>query len=204
MLTTDQIAAEISALGLQLKHTRTSLGEHYLHRLLFSYFSSTGSKEKLKIELNAVLCGLVPGFQNIENYNMTDINKIIEEQKRELEAKLALISGNNLAALMAERKSHEAKIAEIDAKLSHICGELGLEMDFGKTADATGSRTRMPGAEIETRILDTLRAAPGGMSQARISEVAGVSYASVMKWVRENPDKVKTQGERKGKKVFLT
>ena len=46
---------------------------------------------------------------------MSDINKIIEDQKRELEAKLALISGNNLSALMAERKGCEAKIAEIDA-----------------------------------------------------------------------------------------
>jgi hypothetical protein len=35
---------------------------------------------------------------------MSDINKIIEDQKCELEAKLALISGNNLSALMAERK----------------------------------------------------------------------------------------------------
>jgi hypothetical protein len=29
---------------------------------------------------------------------MSDINKIIEDQTRELEAKLAFISGNNLAA----------------------------------------------------------------------------------------------------------
>ena len=203
MLTTEHIASELSGLDFRLRHTLSSLGEHYLHRLVFSYFSGTGSKEKLKSELNPILCGLIDGFQTIENHSMSDINRIIEEQKRAVEAKLALISGNDLAGLMRDRRLHESKITEIDAKLSHICQELGLELDLGEVTEPGGPRTRMPVAEIEKRILEALKAAPDGLSQAGISEVSGVSYASVMKWVRENPDKVRTQGEKRGRKVFL-
>ena len=57
--------------------------------------------------------------------HMTDIAQQIEAEKRELEAKLALISSKNLAALQEERKGYEAKIAEIDSKIQHICTELG-------------------------------------------------------------------------------
>ena len=133
---------------------------------------------------------------------MSDINKIIEDQKRELEAKLALISGNNLSALMTERKGYEAKISEIDAKIQHICKELGIEVGLDAPASKE-RRTRMSGADIEAKILDALKNAPQGLSQIGISEAAGVSYASVVKWLKENGAKVRTEGERKGKRVFL-
>jgi hypothetical protein len=133
---------------------------------------------------------------------MNDISKIIEDQTRELEAKLALISGNNLSALMAERKGYEAKIAEIDAKIQHICKE--LELDLGTGAGAKkGPRTRMSGEVIESKILEPLKNAPEGLSQIAISEASGVSYASVVKWIKENTAKVRTEGERKSKKVFI-
>ena len=106
-----------------------------------------------------MLSGLIPSFQNIDNLTMIDINKIIEDQKRELEAKLALISGNNLSALMAERKGYEAKIAEIDAKIQHICEELGVEV--GLEAAKKERRSRMIGEEIDARILEALKNAPG-------------------------------------------
>jgi hypothetical protein len=132
---------------------------------------------------------------------MSDINKIIEDQKRELEAKLALISGNNLSALMAERKGYEGKIAEIDTKIQLICKELGIELELEAPAKRE-RRTRMSGAEIEVKILDALRNAPQGLSQIEISEATGVSYASVVNWLKENGAKVRTEGERKEKRVF--
>lgn len=156
----------------------------------------------MKTELNAIPSGLIPTFQNIDNHSMSDINKIIEDQTRELEAKLALISGNNLSALMAERKGYEAKIAEIDAKIQHICKELGLEVGTG-TKEAKARRTRMSGEAIEAKILDALKNAPEGLSQIAISEATGVSYASVVKWLKENPERIKIEGKRKGKTVSL-
>lgn len=133
---------------------------------------------------------------------MSDINKIIEDQMRELEAKLALISSNNLSALMAERKGYEAKISEIDAKIQHICKELGIEVGLEAPAKKE-RRSRMSGADIDAKILEVLKNAPQGLSQIAISEATGVSYPSVVKWLKENGAKVRTEGERKAKRVFL-
>jgi len=133
---------------------------------------------------------------------MSDINKIIEDQKRELEAKLALISGNNLSALMAERKGYEGKIAEIDARIQHICNELGIDVGL-EAPSKKERRTRMSGAEIEAKILDALRKAPQGLSQIGISETTGVSYASVVNWLKENTSQTTTTGKRKNKRIFL-
>ena len=165
-----------------------------------TFFDGDPKTQQLKIELNAKNCSLIPSFQNIDNHTMSDINKIIEDQKRQLEAKLALISGNNLSALMAERKGYEAKIAEIDAKIQHICGELGVE---GGLKSATKERrSRMSGTEIDAKILEAIKNSPQGISQIGISEATGVNYGSVVNWLKENAAKVRTEGERKGKKLF--
>ena len=133
---------------------------------------------------------------------MTDITQQIEAQKRDLEAKLALISSNNLAALQQERRGYEAKIVEIDSKIQHICEELGIDVGSG-AAPKQGRRTRMSGAAIEAKIVEALKNAPQGLSQIGISEATGVSYASVVKWIKENAGKIRNEGERKAKKVFL-
>jgi hypothetical protein len=201
MTTTAEIGELIVAHQIQLKYTLANLNDHHLRRGLFTFFGGGPKTQELKTELNAILSGLIPRFQNIDNHSMSDINKIIEDQTRELEAKLALISGNNLSALMAERKGYEAKIAEIDAKIQHICTELGLNVGTG-TKVARGRRTRMSGEAIEARILEVLKNAPEGLSQIGISQASGVSYASVVNWIKENPGKIKTEGKRKAKKVF--
>jgi hypothetical protein len=61
----------------------------------------------------------------------------------------------------------------------------------------------MSGEAIEARILEALKNAPEGLSQIAISEASGVSYASVVNWLKENAAKVRTEGKRKGKKVLL-
>ena len=158
--------------------------------------------EQLKIQINAKNCDLIPSFQNIENHTMTDINQFIEDEKRKLEAKLALISGNNLSALMAERKGYETKISELDAKIHHICEELGIDVGLEEAAKKE-RRTRMSGADIDAKILEALKNAPHGISQIQISKSTGVSYPSVVNWIKDNAAKVRTEGERKGKRVFF-
>lgn len=103
---------------------------------------------------------------------------------------------------MTERKGYEAKISEIDAKIQHICKELGIEVGL-EASERKERRTRMSGADIEAKILDALKNAPQGLSQIGISEATGVSYASVVKWLKENGGKIKVEGERKAKRVFL-
>ena len=94
MPATAPIAKILADHEIQIKYTLANLSDTHLRRGLFNFFGGGTKTEQLKIELNAILCGLIPSFQNIENHTMSDINKIIEDQKRELEAKLALISGN--------------------------------------------------------------------------------------------------------------
>jgi hypothetical protein len=202
MPTTAQIAETLAAHQTELKYTLTNFGDTHLRRGLFNFFGGGVKTQQLKIELNEMLCALIPGFQNIECHTMSEINKIIEDQKREIEAKLALISGNNLASLLVERKGHEAKISEIDTKIQNICGELGI--DVGLESEAKKERrSRMSGEEIDAKILEALKNAPQGLSQIEMSEVTGVNYGSVLNWLKENPSKVRTEGERKAKRMFL-
>ena len=57
--------------------------------------------------------------------------------------------------------------------------------------------------EIDAKILEALKNAPIGISQIAISEAAMDSYASVVNWMKDNAAKVRTEGERKGKRVFV-
>lgn len=102
---------------------------------------------------------------------------------------------------MAERKGYEAKIAEIDAKIQDICEELVVEV--GLEAARKKRRSRMSGQEFTTKMLEALKNAPQGISQIQISNSTGVSYASVVNWIKNNAAKVRTEGERKAKRVFL-
>jgi hypothetical protein len=61
----------------------------------------------------------------------------------------------------------------------------------------------MSGEEIDAKILEALKNAPQGLSQIEMSEVTGVNYGSVLNWLKENPSKVRTEGERKAKRMFL-
>lgn len=90
---------------------------------------------------------------------------------------MALISGNNISAWMVERKGYEAKISEIDAKIQHICRELGIEVGLEGSAK-NERRTRMNGADIDAKILEALKNAPQGFSKIEISKITGVNYAS--------------------------
>ena len=73
---------------------------------------------------------------------------------------------------------------------------------MGLEAARKERRSRMSGEEIDAKILEALENAPEGLSQIAISEASGVSYASVVKWIKENPEAVRIVGERKAKKVI--
>lgn len=58
-------------------------------------------------------------------------------------------------------------------------------------------------AAIDAKIMKVLKASPLGLLQREICEATGVSYASVLNWLQENRSKVRTEGERKARRVFL-
>ena len=60
----------------------------------------------------------------------------------------------------------------------------------------------MSGAEIDAKILEALKNSPFGISQIGLSEATEVNYGSVVNWLKKNAAKVRTEGERKGKRFF--
>lgn len=133
---------------------------------------------------------------------LMDISKLIEREQQELRKKLDLLSGNDINTLIEEKKQYLAKIGEIDSKIKFICNELGLEFPSDDSAPKE-KRTRLNGVEISRRILEVLKAHSEGLSQTQISELTGVSYPSVINFIKENEATLTSQGERKTKKIFL-
>ncbi len=80
MKKTEQIAQDLFHFSTQLKYTLANLTDTYLRRGLFNFFGGGAKTQELKIELNAILCGLIPGFQNIENHTISETSSIIEVQ----------------------------------------------------------------------------------------------------------------------------
>ena len=70
---TELISQNIFYFTTQLKYTLANLTDTHLRRGLFIYFGGGPKTQQLKIELNAILSGLIPSFQNIDKHSMSDI-----------------------------------------------------------------------------------------------------------------------------------
>jgi hypothetical protein len=204
-LNTAEIVERISAVQLEYRQKAALLSDNHLRVVLHSFFMGGKKNQTQKAEIEAILSAVIPGSSEISNRTMNEINQLIEAQKREVEQKLALISSNPLNLLIKEREAHEAKIADIDAKLRSLCKEIGVDLGVACTggADPVSDHPVLEASEMGEKLMSELRRAPRGMSQIDLSKATGRAYSAVMKWVKENPDKVKTTGEKRGKKVFL-
>lgn len=204
-LTTAEILERISAVKVECRQREVFLADNHLRVVLHSFFMGGKKNQTQKAEIEAILSAVIPGSSEISHRTMNEINQLIEAQKRDVEQKLALIAANPLNQLLKEREVHEAKLAAIDAKLRSLCKEIGVDLGSGAGA-AEGTmpeRSAMLASELAEKLVSQLKKAPLGMSQIDLSKATGCSYSAVMKWVKDNPDKVKTAGEKRGKKVFL-
>jgi hypothetical protein len=132
-----------------------------------------------------------------------DITKEIERQAQELQKKLELLRDNNLQELVAKKADLENQLATVEVEIANTCKRLGIA-SVGVSAPARAEkRTRMNGEVIRTKITEVLKANPQGVSQIEISKQTGVSYASVINFLKDNQDSVRTTGDRKSKLVFL-
>ncbi len=136
-----------------------------------------------------------------------DIAKLIERQQAELRRRLDLLTNNDLAQLQASRAEYQTKIDEIDSSINKICIELGISTfkpDGSKSSDSKKDRApRLSGTEISKRITEELQNSPAGLSQTEISLKTGVSYPSVINFIRDNAALLKVEGSRKSKKISL-
>ncbi|MCX6871712.1 MAG: hypothetical protein NTY84_14010 [Verrucomicrobia bacterium] len=132
-----------------------------------------------------------------------DITKEIERQAQELQKKLELLRDNNLQELVTKKAALETQLTDIEAQISNTCKRLGISMVGSSSPARAERRTRMGGDVIRAKITEVLKASPQGLSQIDIAKQTGVSYASVINFLKDNQDSIRTEGDRKSKLVFL-
>ncbi len=132
-----------------------------------------------------------------------DITKEIERQAQELQKKLELLRDNNLQELVTKKAALETQLTDIEGQISNTCKRLGISMAGSSSPARAERRTRMGGDVIRAKITEVLKASPQGLSQIDIAKQTGVSYASVINFLKDNQDSIRTEGDRKSKLVFL-
>ena len=132
-----------------------------------------------------------------------DINQEIERHTRDLQNKLQLLRDNNLLELVTKKARLETELTEITAEISNTCKRLGISTAGSSSPARAERRTRMGGDVIRAKITEVLKASPQGLSQIDIAKQTGVSYASVINFLKDNQDSIRTEGDRKSKLVFL-
>ena len=132
-----------------------------------------------------------------------DITKEIERQAQELQKKLELLRDNNLQELVTKKAALETQLTDIEGQISNTCKRLGISTAGSSSPARAERRTRMGGDVIRAKITEVLKASPQGLSQIDIAKQTGVSYASVINFLKDNQDSIRTEGDRKSKLVFL-
>ncbi len=130
----------------------------------------------------------------------------IEDLKKQLDA----IGGkqNQLNELNAKRTALKNDLAEVEKQINALEKELGggSRRSSSKRAAGTGGgarRPRMSADEVSSKIVNHLQQNPGGVSQREISNATGVNYQIVIKFLKANPSKFRTEGSRRSSRVFL-
>ena len=132
-----------------------------------------------------------------------DITQEIERHTRDLQNRLQLLRDNNLQELVTKKAALETQLTDIEGQISNTCKRLGISMAGSSSPARAERRTRMGGDVIRAKITEVLKASPQGLSQIDIAKQTGVSYASVINFLKDNQDSIRTEGDRKSKLVFL-
>ena len=131
----------------------------------------------------------------------------IEALKKQLEA----IGGkqNQLNELNAKKAALKNDLANVEKQINALEKELGGGSRRSSSKRAAGSpsggtrRPRMSADDISSKILAHLQQNRGGVSQREISTATGVSYPAVIKFLKANAVKFRTEGSRRSSRVFL-
>jgi len=132
-----------------------------------------------------------------------DITQQIARQAEELQKRLEQLRDNNLQELINKKASLESQLTAVEADIASTCKRLGIAAAGASAPARAEKRTRMSGEVIRTKITEVLKANAQGISQIEIAKQTGVSYASVINFLKDNHASIRTQGDRKSKLVFL-
>ena len=135
-----------------------------------------------------------------------DITEEIKRTRVDLENRLRELNDNTLADLLKRKDDLESERKSIEAEIKAVCKRLRIgstRLQGGERKEVRPRSKRMTSDEIQTKILAVLSAHPEGLSQKAIEKETDISYQSVINFVNRNGSLVRTQGDRKSKRVFL-
>ncbi len=119
-----------------------------------------------------------------------------QTQIAELEAKIQALRSAQVTELKEQLHAARKVVADLEGQLAQITGK-------APAAGAVVRRTRTSSEDVRKGILKALADSPTGLSQKEISDTTGLSYQTVVVFLKKNPKDFKTTGSFKSKRYFL-
>jgi len=153
---------------------------------------------EIQVDLQISECTLLTSMEYAEK-----IKSEIEALQKQLEA----IGGkqSQLNELEAKRNALKNDLADVEKQIRALEKDLGATSSRSSAKRASGGvrRPRLSSSDVSAKILGYLQQNSGGVSQRQISEGTGVSYPAVIKFLKDNASKFRTEGSRRTSRVFL-
>ena len=122
------------------------------------------------------------------------MEKDVQLQIQELEAKIQQLRSSQLSELQQQLKQARQTVIDLENQIGEITGK----------APATETRRkRTSSEEVRGRILKSLSQSPQGLSQKEISDGTGLNYNTVVLYLKNHAKDFKTTGSLRSKRYFL-
>jgi hypothetical protein len=122
------------------------------------------------------------------------MEKDVQSQIQELEAKIQQLRSHQITDLQQKLKEARQTVIDLESQISALTG---------KAATPEQKRKRTSSEEVRGRILRSLSESPGGLSQKEISDVTGLNYNTVVLYLKNHAKDFKTTGTLRSKRYFL-
>lgn len=122
------------------------------------------------------------------------MEKDVQSQIQELEAKIQQLRSQQLSELQLKLKEARQTMAGLENEIAAITG---------KAPVVEGRRKRTSSEEVRSRILKALAETPEGLSQKEISDTTALNYNTVVLYLKNHTKDFKTTGSLRSKRYFL-
>ncbi len=122
------------------------------------------------------------------------MEKDVQSQIQELEAKIHQLRSSQLSELQQKLKDARQVVVDLEAQIAGMTG---------KAVVVEVRRKRTSSEEVRGRILKALSQSPEGLSQKEISDITELNYNTVVLYLKNNPKDFKTTGTLRSKRYFL-